>query len=91
MVIVFLWTCAPVPITGRKQVSFILDVELQAMSYAQNVDFLKKHTVIKGARDAEMFTKIGTKIQKAVEVYFMQQGMSGHLNDYAWELNLVKY
>ena len=37
-----------------------------------------------------MVKRVGTRIQKAVEQYFQQKGLSQQLDGYAWEFNLVE-
>jgi predicted Zn-dependent protease len=37
-----------------------------------------------------MVKRVGARIQKAVETYFAQQGLSAELSGYRWEFNLVE-
>jgi predicted Zn-dependent protease len=37
-----------------------------------------------------MVRRVGERIQKAVETYFRQNGMSSHLDGYQWEFNLIE-
>ena len=83
-------SCQTVPITGRQQLSIVPSDTLMSMSYTEYDDFLKKHEVITGTKDAQMVVRVGRRIQRAVESYFAGQNMSDHIAGYQWEFNLVK-
>ena len=83
-------SCTTVAVTGRKQFTIIPDSEMNAMSFAQYSQFLDSSEVITGTKEANIVKSVGVKIQKAVERYFAEQGMSSALNGYEWEFNLVK-
>ncbi|MDZ7860669.1 MAG: M48 family metallopeptidase [Candidatus Krumholzibacteriota bacterium] len=89
LITAFLFSCAIVPLTGRKQVNFIPNSEIHAMSFAQYDEFLKSNPVVEGTDDAKMVKRAGRRIKEAVERYFAREGMSAHLSGYAWEFNLV--
>ncbi|HMA76661.1 MAG TPA: M48 family metallopeptidase [Candidatus Krumholzibacteriaceae bacterium] len=86
---VFLFSCATVPLTGRKQVNIIPDSEIHAMSFAQYDEFLKSNRVVEGTEDAGMVKHVGKRIREAVERYFAREGISSRLSGYNWEFNLV--
>lgn len=86
---VFISGCSSVPITGRKQLNIIPASTMLSMSYQQYDDFLKSNKAITGTPQAQQVKNIGAKIQKAVETYFAQKGISGDLKGYEWEFNLV--
>jgi predicted Zn-dependent protease len=86
----FIVSCTTVPITGRQQLSLISSSEMNAMSFQQYDEFLKENKVITNTKEANMVKTVGAKIQKAVETYFAEQGMSSHLDGYQWEFNLVE-
>ncbi len=82
--------CSTVPITGRKQLNIIPAPQILSMSFQQYDQFLKEHKVITGTPEARMVERVGRKIQKAVERYFAQKGMSNRLAGYQWEFHLVE-
>ena len=86
----FAMACMTVPITGRKQLNLIPAAQINSMSFTQYKDFLNKHKVINGTKEARLVKRVGSRIQKAVETYFAQKKMSKHLNGYEWEFNLVQ-
>ncbi len=86
----FLIACATVPITGRRQLNLIPSSQMLGMSFQQYDQFLKEHKVITGTPQAKMVERVGRRIQKAVERYFAEHGMSNRLSGYKWEFHLVQ-
>jgi len=82
--------CSTVPVTGRKQLSLIPQGEMLSMSYSQYGEFLKTNKLSTNTQQTQMVRNVGVKIQRAVETYFAQQGLSASLADYRWEFNLVE-
>jgi predicted Zn-dependent protease len=81
--------CSTVPITGRKQLNLIPQSEMLSMSFQQYGDFLKTNTVTSNDQQVQLVRGVGVRIQKAVETYFAQKGLSDALKDYKWEFNVV--
>ncbi len=81
--------CKRVPITGRKQVSFVNEGELSALSSQEYNKFLSENKVIRSGQDAERIQSIGKKIAAAVEQYYRKNKMEKELANFAWEFNLV--
>ena len=90
LVAVILVACATVPITGRKQLSLISDSEMQAMSFQQYDQVIAESKLSTDPEATAMIRRVGGRIQKAVEEYFRDHGMSGELKGYAWEFNLIE-
>ncbi len=86
----FIQCCATVPITGRKQLSFIPDSTILSMSFQQYDDFLKSNKLSTNKQQTQMVKKVGARIQKAVEQYFAERNRSSELQNYNWEFNLVE-
>jgi len=82
--------CSTVPVTGRKQLSLIPKSEMLSMSSAQYGDFLKQNAASTNQGQVNLVRGVGVRIQKAVEQYFAGRGMSGQLDGYKWEFNLVE-
>jgi predicted Zn-dependent protease len=85
-----LHSCSKVPVTGRKQVSLLPASQMFAMSYQQYDEFLKEHPLSTDAQKTALVKNVGHRIQKAVEDYLAEKGMSQQLEGYAWEFNLVE-
>ncbi len=83
-------SCQTVPITGREQLSFVPESRILPTSFNQYQDFLSKHKVVEHGEQAEMVTRVGTRIEHAVERYFEEHGLSSRLKGYQWEFHLVE-
>ncbi len=88
--IALLIACSTVPITGRKQLNLVSDSEMLSMSFQQYDQFLKENKLSDNQQQVQMVKQVGGRIQKAVEDYFAQKGMSGELKNYRWEFNLIQ-
>ncbi|MEJ2364610.1 MAG: M48 family metallopeptidase [Deltaproteobacteria bacterium] len=82
--------CSTVPITGRKQLDLVPESTMLATSFQEYDKFLKEHKLSTNQAETQMVKRVGTRIEKAVEQYFKEKGLSGQLDGYAWEFNLVE-
>jgi predicted Zn-dependent protease len=82
--------CSIVAVTGRKQLNLVPRSTMLSMSSEQYGDFLKANKLSDNQQQTQTVKRVGTKIQKAVEQYFTQKGISSKLKDYSWEFNLVE-
>lgn len=83
-------SCGSVPFTGRRQLQLVSNDEVIALSLQQYQDFMRSATVESGTANAQMVNRIGTRIAKAVETFYTNNGYQSELENYAWEFNLVK-
>ena len=83
--------CSKNSITGRNQTKLLPESELQAMAVSQYQQFLSQNKVVSASanKDAEMVTRVGQRITRAVESYYKQKGISQELEGYQWEYKLV--
>lgn len=83
--------CTRNAITGRSQFKLLPESSLQSMAAGEYKSFLESHTVVTNTtnKDAEMVTRVGQRITKAVEDYYGQKGISKELEGYQWEYKLV--
>ncbi len=88
--ILFIYSCSTVPITGRKQLNLIPSSQMLSMSYQQYGQFISQNKLSEDKQAKEMVLKVGKAIQKSVEEYFAQNNLSDELKDYRWEFNLVE-
>ncbi|HMM10491.1 MAG TPA: M48 family metallopeptidase [Bacteroidales bacterium] len=84
------FACTKVPITGRRQINMIPGQQVMTMSFQQYSQFLSENKLSTDTQATAMVKRVGEKIQRAVEQYFSEKGMSKRLNGYAWEFNLVE-
>jgi len=82
--------CKSVPLSGRSQLSLVSNDKIFPMSFEQYEEVKKEGDIITGTDEARMIKRTGTRIQRAVEQYFREEGRSGYLKDYQWEFNLIK-
>ena len=83
------YSCATVPLTGRKQLSLISNSELLPMSYDSYKTVLDSAKLSSNQEQAAMVKTVGTRIQKAVEEFMAQHNASAQLEGYNWEFNLI--
>jgi len=88
-VLLLVEACKRVPITGRKQVSFVNEGELSTLSSQEYNKFLTENKVIRSGKDVERIQTIGKKIAAAVEQYYRKNKLEKELANFAWEFNLV--
>ncbi len=90
ILLLLLGACTTVPLTGRSQLNLIPNNQIIALSFDQYKQFLNEHEVITGTPQAAMVSRVGRRIQHAVEAYLREQGQSNLLAGYQWTFNLVK-
>ncbi|MBK8610961.1 MAG: M48 family metallopeptidase [Chitinophagaceae bacterium] len=89
--VTFFVACSTNSITGRKQLALFSEATLQQEALTQYQSFLSENKVVKSTanKDAEMVTRVGTRISKAITEYYTSRGQADELNGYKWEFNLV--
>ncbi|GAB2826350.1 M48 family metallopeptidase [Ferruginibacter profundus] len=82
--------CKTVPVTGRKQLNLVPNAMIQAMAFSQYDSVVKiSNTLSQYDTRAQMVTRVGSKIQKAVEAYMQQNNMSKEIKSFKWEYNTI--
>lgn len=84
-------SCATVPLTGRKQINFVGDADINnaaAQSYRQLLTD-PSTKVITGTRDAESVRRVGNRLKTAIEGYLKANGYADQYN-FNWEFNLIQ-
>ncbi len=94
LIILFLFvagSCAKVPITGRRQISFLPEGLLSSMALTSYQEFLSENPVV-GPSDprAAMVINVGRKISGAVNKYLVDVGQSPRVDQFDWQFNLVE-
>lgn len=84
--------CTKNAVTGRSQFKLLPESQLQSMALTQYQQFLSTNKVVAstGNRDAEMVSRVGDRIRRAVESYYASKGLSKDLEGYKWEYHLVE-
>lgn len=83
-------SCKTVPVTGRKQINLVPDAMITAMALTE-YDSVVKNSATLTQHDvrAQMVTRVGTRIQQAVETYMQQNNMSKDLQNFKWDYNTI--
>jgi predicted Zn-dependent protease len=89
-IILLFSACATNPLSGKKTMALVSDNEILSMSFSQYDTFLKENTVIKGTPEAEMVTRVGSRIAQAAQVWLERENALHYLDGYEWEFNLVQ-
>jgi predicted Zn-dependent protease len=85
-----LYSCATVPVTGRKQLSLVSSGEINAMAAQQYREVIAKGPISTNKEQTDMVKRVGVRIQKAVEQYMASKGASAQLAGFHWEFNLIQ-
>ena len=82
-------SCSKVPLTGRNQLDLIPDNEMLSMSFQQYDQFLKDNKESTNQQEIALIKKVGERVAKAVDQYFVQNNLSQQLQGYKWEFHLI--
>lgn len=83
------WSCATVPLTNRSQLSLVSNAELIPLSFQNYKQVLSDGNISTNTEQTAMVKRVGVRIQKAVEDYMEQNGLSSQLDGFDWEFNLL--
>jgi predicted Zn-dependent protease len=90
LISLIIWSCATVPISGRKQFKMLPESQMMSMSLTQYQSFLAENPpVSNNEAQAKMVKRVGGRIAAAVEKYLKDNKLSKRINGYIWEFNLV--
>jgi predicted Zn-dependent protease len=84
-----IYACATVPVTGRRQLSMVSNSEIIPMANEQYRQVLKESKLSNDQAQIAQVRRVGVRIQKAVETYMSQKGLSSELNGFQWEFNVI--
>jgi predicted Zn-dependent protease len=82
--------CATVAVTGRKQLSLVSNDEINQMSAQQYQEVIKTGPISTNQEQTAMVKRVGVRIQKGVEQYMAEKGLSSQLAGFNWEFNLIQ-
>jgi len=86
----FAYSCATVPVTGRRQLSLVSNSEIMPLSFDQYREVLKESKLSDNSEWVSMVKNVGRKIKTATEQYMRQNGWEEQLDGYSWEFNLIE-
>ena len=83
-------SCHKNAITGRRSMDLIPESEMIGMSLTEYDKFLAEHKPLPaGDVRVDLVRKVGLGIQKSVEKYYTDKGLSSQLAGFKWEFNVV--
>ncbi|PZR24034.1 MAG: peptidase M48 [Citrobacter freundii] len=87
---VILASCKTVPITGRKQLNLVPDMMMNQMAFTEYDSVVKASPTLDiSDQRAMMVTRVGIRIQHAVETYMQQNNFSKDLKNFQWTFNTI--
>jgi len=82
--------CTKNAVTGKRSLTLLPESEMMAMSFTEYDKFLAEHPPLPATDDrVQMVQRCGTRIQKAVEKFYADKGLSRQLNGFNWTFNVV--
>ena len=88
--ILVMQACKTVPVTGRKQLNLVPNAMIQGLAFSEYDSVVRSSpTLSQYDERAQMVTRIGARIQHAVESYMQQNNMSKELKNFKWEFNTI--
>ena len=85
-----LYSCATVPVTGRRQLKLVSNDEILPMASEQYQEVLKEGPISKNAEQTALVKRVGVRIQRAVEQFMAANKISDQLEGFDWEFNLIE-
>lgn len=91
LLIVFLLAgCKTVPVTGRKQLNLVPDFMIRELSFSQYDSVVNYSRTLSQYDDrAQMVTRVGMRIQQAVETYMNENKIGKDLKNFKWAFNTI--
>ena len=83
-------SCSTVPLTGRSQLAFLSNMELQPLVNEEYAKALKESEIVTTSTEGKQVVQVGEKMAVAVEKYLVEQGYADLVKDLDWEFNLLK-
>lgn len=87
--LIFFMGCATVPITGRKQLSFIPQGQLLTLSDQNYKEVLSQSRISSDSNWNATVNRVGQKIAASAETFMRENGMESEIKNYKWEFNLI--
>ena len=82
--------CSTVPITGRKQINVIPNSEIIPLFSQSYQEVLKESKLSTNREQTAQVKRVGDRIRRAAEQYFIDNGQANYLSDFQWEFNLIE-
>lgn len=91
LTLLFIISCAKVPITGRRQMKLLPETKLITMANTEYNKFLAANPALTASDSSVILVrKVGYKISAEITKYLAQQKQSKRLTGYKWEFNVIR-
>lgn len=82
--------CRTVPLTGRKQLNLVPNALIQSLSFTEYDSVIRASpTLPRSDARAAMVTRVGSRIQRAVETYLQENNLSKEIRSFKWDFNTI--
>lgn len=83
-------SCKTVPVTGRKQLNLVPEIMMNEMSFTEYDSVVKASPTLNTMDERSMMvTRVGTRIQHAIEDYMRQNNFNKDLRNFQWSFNTI--
>jgi len=90
VLILLITSCAKVPITGRRQVSFLPEGMLVSMALTSYQEFMTENPPLPASdQRVQAVRRVGNRISQAVNQYLVDNGEAARVQAFQWEFNVV--
>ncbi len=87
--IFIIYSCSTVPLTGRKQITWIPSSQMLQLSYQSYNQVLKENKLSNNKRYRDMVKTVGNDIKNAVQEYLQEINKSEAIEGYRWEFHVL--
>lgn len=87
---VFLASCATVPVTGRRQLFLVEQGELVEYAARTYDELLSESSVVTDTPEADTVGRVGARIARSAEDFMAGRGLEDQLRYYDWKFNLIQ-
>ena len=84
------YSCATVPLSGRRQLSIVGNSEILPLSYDQYSQVVKDSKMVTNTPDGQKVVNVGRRIASAVEQYLKDNNYGSITDGFSWEFNLIE-
>ncbi|NLM93826.1 MAG: M48 family metallopeptidase [Bacteroidales bacterium] len=89
-VILVMGSCSSVPLTGRRQMSFLPEGMLVNMALTNYQEFITANPTLPASdQRVQAVRRVGNRISKAVNQYLTESGEGDRVSNFQWEFNVV--
>lgn len=84
------YSCATVPLSGRRQLSLVGNSEILPLAYEQYQEVKSDSKLLTNTAEGQKVVRAGKKVASAVEQYLKENNYGDILEGFSWEFNLIE-